>query len=269
MVWEMQFSKEVAEQFYERKMLLVHNSQPPSDNRYGWLELPVELEMPEPIRIEERVGIYGGRYIASIGAPLGHGLCNIGSFSYSYSPLPPALRVGRYCSISNGLTFLDSHHPTDLLTTSAITFRPHNTLWADIMEKADARGTGKWHIYDNRKFPVIGNDVWIGRDVVLAMGITIGDGAIIAANSVVTKDVAPYSVIAGNPGECKKTRFHNDVVQRLLASRWWDKDPVEIARVLQFGLEKSLAYIESQGSAIDPFIPRTVILDSTGARTDG
>lgn len=264
----MEFTRQIAELLYQRKILLVHNSKPPSDSEYGWLKLPSTLNVIQDIHIEERVGLYGSRYIASIGAPLGHGLCNIGSFSYSYSALPPGLRVGRYCSISNGLSFLDSHHPTNLLTTSAMTFRPHNELWADILREAEIAGVGNWHIYDHLSFPVIGNDVWIGRDVVLAMGITIGDGAIIAANSVVTKDVAPYSLIAGNPGECKKTRFHNETVQRLLASRWWDKDPVAIARIFRSGLERSLDYLENHGESIPPFIPKFVTFDGNGVRTD-
>lgn len=264
----MEFTREIAELCHKRKILLVHNSKPPSDTEYGWLKRPSTIEVNQTIRLEERVGLYGGKYIASIGAPLGHGLCTIGSFSYSYSALPPGLRVGRYCSISNGLSFLDSHHPTDLLTTSAMTFRPHNALWADILQEAEISGVGKWHIYDYLNFPVIGNDVWIGRDVVLAMGITIGDGAIIAANSVVTKDVAPYSLIAGNPGECKKTRFHNEIVQRLLASRWWDKHPIVIARIFRSGLEKSLDYLENHNDSIAPFLPKFVTLDGDRIHTE-
>jgi acetyltransferase-like isoleucine patch superfamily enzyme len=68
----------------------------------------------------------------------------------------------------------------------------------------------------------IGNDVWIGEDAVVIGGVRIGDGAVIAARAVVTKDVAPYSVVAGVPAIHKKYRFESETVEKLLRIRWWD-----------------------------------------------
>ncbi len=68
----------------------------------------------------------------------------------------------------------------------------------------------------------IGNDVWIGMDVVVLSGVTINDGAVIAARTVVTKDVPPYAVVAGNPGRVKKKRFDEETIIKLLEIRWWD-----------------------------------------------
>ena len=78
---------------------------------------------------------------------------------------------------------------------------------------------------------MVGNDVWIGQNVTILPGVHIGDGAIIGANSVVAKDVPPYSVVVGNPAEVKKYRFDEDTREFLLKLKWWDKD-VEIIRKL-------------------------------------
>ncbi len=69
---------------------------------------------------------------------------------------------------------------------------------------------------------IIGNDVWIGANVVIMNGVTIGHGAIIGATSVVTKDVPPYTIVAGSPARVIKSRFEDHIVQRLLAIQWWD-----------------------------------------------
>jgi acetyltransferase-like isoleucine patch superfamily enzyme len=71
---------------------------------------------------------------------------------------------------------------------------------------------------------IIGNDVWIGREVKILDGINIGDGAIIAAYSVVTKDVPSYSMVAGNPARIKYYRFKKNVIEKLLKIKWWDWD---------------------------------------------
>ncbi|RUX91838.1 CatB-related O-acetyltransferase [Mesorhizobium sp. M7D.F.Ca.US.004.03.1.1] len=68
----------------------------------------------------------------------------------------------------------------------------------------------------------IGNDVWIGRRAIIMPGITIGDGAVVGAGSIVTKDVAPYAIVAGNPAKLIRNRFTDDQIARLLAIRWWE-----------------------------------------------
>ncbi|MDL4470788.1 CatB-related O-acetyltransferase [Citrobacter braakii] len=72
------------------------------------------------------------------------------------------------------------------------------------------------------KNTTIGNDVWIGNDVVLKGGISIGDGAVVAANSVVTKDVPPYAIVAGVPAKIIKYRFESDIIEQLLKIKWWN-----------------------------------------------
>ena len=79
---------------------------------------------------------------------------------------------------------------------------------------------------------VIGNDVWLGRECVVMPGVKIGDGAIVAAYSVVVKDVAPYSVAGGNPARFLKKRFDDELIELLLQVRWWDFKPEELVDFL-------------------------------------
>lgn len=242
------------------RIYLGYNCAPPTDSSYGWMPIPTTLQAPGPIIIEERAGIYRGPYSGSVGALKYSGLCTIGSFSYSYSRLPKGLVIGRYCSISDGLNFLDSHHPTTTLTTSAMTFRPHNKLWADIISENGRKSDRSWSIHNHKKFPIIGNDVWIAKNVTLSMGITVGDGAIIAANSVVTKDVPPYAIVGGNPAQIIKYRAPDEVRDRLQATAWWNLCPSYITSVMTLPIEKCVDEIERSQVEIERFCPRTIIL---------
>jgi virginiamycin A acetyltransferase len=69
---------------------------------------------------------------------------------------------------------------------------------------------------------IIGNDVWIGHEVLILSGITVGDGSVIGARSVVTKDVPPYSIVAGNPASIIRLRFDEEIVEKLLKIKWWN-----------------------------------------------
>ena len=86
----------------------------------------------------------------------------------------------------------------------------------------------------------MGNDVWIGRESVILPGVTIGDGAIVAAYSVVTRDVPPYTLAGGNPARPLKPRFAPELTQLLLAFRWWDLPPEELAATLPLLCEEDL-----------------------------
>src|ERR1035438_8143346 len=77
---------------------------------------------------------------------------------------------------------------------------------------------------------IVGNDVWIGYGATIMPGIHIGDGAIIATASVVTKDVPPYAIVGGNPASTIRHRFDETTIARLLALRWWDWDPERVSK---------------------------------------
>lgn len=82
-------------------------------------------------------------------------------------------------------------------------------------------------------FPIIGNDVWIGANAIILQGVTIGDGAIIAAGAVVTKDVPPYAIVGGVPAKVIKYRFSDEVILKLLQIKWWDKPEEWIIQKLE------------------------------------
>lgn len=120
------------------------------------------------------------------------------------------LAVGSFCSIADGVVvLLGGEHRPDWVTTY-----PFNVL----NEKAS-------HIKGHPKSKgdvIIGNDVWIGREALILSGVTIGDGAVVAARAVVTKNVPPYGIVGGNPARLIRHRFDNDTVERLLEIKWWD-----------------------------------------------
>ncbi|RQW61690.1 CatB-related O-acetyltransferase [Vibrio viridaestus] len=144
----------------------------------------------------------------------------MGAFSYSHSALPVDATVGRYCSIASDLWVMEHQHPTDRFTTSPISYE-RNVFGLDgQLNSVDMQSTG----------PItIKNDVWIGRFVTLKPGITIGNGAIIAANSVVTKDVPDYAIVGGVPAKVIRFRFEPSIIDELLKLEWWKYSCLEFA----------------------------------------
>lgn len=135
-----------------------------------------------------------------------------------------SVSIGQYCSIANDVLLLaGGEHNTSFAST--FPFRVYfgadpGALAADPKEIEYADATYKGPI-------TIGNDVWIGFGATVLSGVTIGDGAIVGARAVVAKDVAPYSIVVGNPARTVKTRFPDPIVKALLKVRWWDwKDEV-------------------------------------------
>ncbi|MYM35558.1 antibiotic acetyltransferase [Duganella sp. FT94W] len=135
-----------------------------------------------------------------------------GAFSY-IAPGAALTRtsLGRYCSIGDHVSIL-SRHPTEGLTTSPVLYQ---RLFGPPFESMDVPG------FDAVRDTRIGNDVWIGAGVQIKTGVTIGDGAVIGAGSVVTRDVAPYAVVAGAPARVIRQRFPDAVVERLHRAAWW------------------------------------------------
>ena len=122
--------------------------------------------------------------------------------------------IGNFTSISTDCYIGGTTHPIDWVSTSPV-FHKHE----NIMKKNFAR-----HEFDIFKRTTIGNDVWIGNRVMIKAGVTIGDGAVIGMGSVVTKDVGPYEIWAGNPARCIKKRFDDKTISWLISTRWWKWD---------------------------------------------
>ena len=94
--------------------------------------------------------------------------------------------------------------------------------------------------WDNKGNIVIGNDVWIGYEAVIMAGVHIGDGAIIAARAVVTKDVPPYTIVGGTPAKEIRKRFDAEVIEQLLIQKWWDWSTDKIHQCLPYIAEGKL-----------------------------
>lgn len=140
---------------------------------------------------------------------------------YHFDFVGDKLIIGKFCMIASGVTFImnGANHLTEAITSYP--FAIFGGDWQDAMN-------GK--TYPTKGDTIIGNDVWIGYKATIMAGVNIGDGAIIAANSVVTKDVAPYTIVGGNPaGEIKK-RFPEEQIKELLEIKWWDWDIESITK---------------------------------------
>lgn len=131
--------------------------------------------------------------------------------------------IGRYCSLAPNVYIGPGEHYTGLVTTHPLMFDPYWRLMLGIKEKDNyIKQIGKKNDYT-----VIGNDVWIGLGAIILRGVTISDGAIVAAGSVVVKDVPPYAIVGGVPARILKYRFSQDKIDELMKRKWWDK-PVDI-----------------------------------------
>ena len=136
--------------------------------------------------------------------------------------------VGRYTSIGSDVATISGRHPVDMVSTSPVFYASSAKQCGKTYVNKDQFVE---HVYydEERKYRVkIGNDVWIGNNVVLMPSIEIGDGAIVATGAVVTKDVPPYAVVGGVPARVIKFRFTDDQIKSLCQIEWWDWPEDEI-----------------------------------------
>lgn len=157
---------------------------------------------------------------------------------FNYPEFGDRLIIGKFCALAQGTTFIMG--PANHRTGSASTY-PFNVFggaWTeatpDHMSQLPRKGD-----------TVVGNDVWLGRECVVMPGVKIGDGAIVAAYSVVTRDVAPYTVAGGNPARFIKNRFDEELTGLLLRLKWWDLPPEELVAWLPILCDENLENLRS------------------------
>jgi virginiamycin A acetyltransferase len=165
---------------------------------------------------------------------------------YAYGP--ERLVIGRYCALATGVRFImaGANHPTAGVST--FPFAIFGGDWGeqtlDLVQAVPSRGD-----------TIVGHDVWIGYEAVVMPGVRIGDGAIVAAEAVVTRDVSPYGVVAGNPARLVRTRFDETDIDRLLRAAWWHW-PVELvtehARTIMAGRPAEVEAIAREHGLLRP-----------------
>ncbi|MDR2084474.1 MAG: CatB-related O-acetyltransferase [Bacteroidales bacterium] len=146
---------------------------------------------------------------------------------YHYPINRDRLIIGKFCSIACGVKFIFNSANHTLNSLSTYTFPLFYDEWG--LEKADVA-----EAWDNKGDIVIGNDVWIGFDAVIMAGVHIGDGAIIGARAVVTKDVPPYTIMGGVPAKEIRKRFDDETISKLQSLKWWDWSIDKIRRSIPF-----------------------------------
>jgi virginiamycin A acetyltransferase len=159
----------------------------------------------------------------------------VGKFSYCIDWLEVLnaedkvpLEIGKFCSIGGGVTIiLGAGHRTDWITTY-----PFSYIFKEFKNVKGLPAT-KGGVF-------IGNDVWIGKGATILSGVHIGDGAVVGTNSVVTKDVEPYTIVAGNPAKIIRKRFSQETINKLLEIKWWDWDLKKIKDNVPFLLSNKM-----------------------------
>lgn len=168
--------------------------------------------------------------------------CVIGSWTYigGNSRIGSKTTIGAYCSIGQGVRIAPTHHPMKYLSTHPFQY--------DVKLFKSVPG----YNFDQkmkrlpRKATIIGNDVWIGADATIMAGVKIGTGSVIGASAVVTKDVEPYTIVAGVPAKPIKRRFSDDVIERLLATEWWRWKPSDFDGIAWDQGEDAISDLEAK-----------------------
>jgi virginiamycin A acetyltransferase len=144
---------------------------------------------------------------------------------YHFPFIGDRLVIGKFCALARGVRFIMNGANHKMSGFSTYPFQIFGNGWERVMPKAGE--------LPYKGDTVVGHDVWIGYDALVMPGVNIGHGAIVAARSVVTRDVAPYEIVGGNPAVLVKRRFEPDVVAELLRIAWWDWPIDRVTRNLE------------------------------------
>lgn len=168
------------------------------------------------------------------------------SFVGAASILPNS-KIGRYCSIANNVELISHTHPSSEFVST------HPSFYS-LLKQSGFTFVGTQKFNENLsvndagiRTTEIGNDVWIGAHVLIMGGVRIGDGAIVAAGAVVTRDVPPYSIVGGVPAKKIRMRFSEDQIRYLICLRWWERDYSWLVKNAKYfhNIESMMAYVSN------------------------
>jgi acetyltransferase-like isoleucine patch superfamily enzyme len=166
---------------------------------------------------------------------------NIGDYTYGSPKIfdwgeGATLKIGKFCSIADGVViFLGGEHRTDWVTTYPFS-APELNQYFPTAKNIKGHPKTKGDV-------IIGNDVWLGYNSIILSGVKIGDGAVIGACSVVTKNVPPYTIVAGNPAKIIRKRFSTKIIKKLLKIKWWNWPIEKIKKNVKFLCTNNLEQI--------------------------
>ena len=204
------------------------------DNCKTILESPIEMKNMTRVAAK-RIG--GFTYF--------NGKCNMGCIE----------EIGRFCSVAENVICGMPEHPTTTISSSPIfsTFNKNafHTGFHDLYEDENWIYHEIQHVKEQfspskRRRIIIGNDVWIGYGVIINRGVTIGDGAVIGAGSVVTKDVPPYTIVAGTPAKIIKMRFDESQIDKLTKLKWWKYGPNILKNLSFVNIDSTIESLEER-----------------------
>ena len=167
--------------------------------------------------------------------------CVVGKyFGMNESCFVARATVGAYCAIGARTSFNPFNHPTDWLSVAEFQYHPNSFDWVP-----EYNGFKRLErTPDMFEHVTIGNDVWTGHNVNVMPGVSVGDGAVIAAGAVVTKDVPPYAIVAGVPATVKRMRFTDKTIERLRRLKWWDLELSDLSGLPFRDIERCIGMIE-------------------------
>jgi acetyltransferase-like isoleucine patch superfamily enzyme len=192
-------------------------------------------------------------------------MVQIGAFASISGGRIGGAKIGRYAAIAPEVVIGTHEHPIDWLTCSRIPYFPIVHNWHEFCrpDKAQFIKENRKSFPQSSKITTIGEDVWIGQGAFIKSGVTLGTGCVIAARSVVAKDVPPYAVVAGVPAKVKKYRFDEKTIERLLALRWWRYSLYDCFEVPFNDIHEALDRLERLvgDGEIQEYAPETVTAD--------
>ncbi len=224
---------------YKGRIMPTENGaeQQPADIRKRCAELGGRIaptaQVSSAVRFDEPIDIGDGAVAYAPAFIGGFTYVNVGAVVF------PHVRIGKFCSIGRNVQIGAARHPVEFLSSHPFQFSP---ALFNRVPGYPALQTEKWRFHEPT---TVGNDVWLGTNCVIVAGVKIGDGAVVGAGAVVTKDVAPYEIVGGVPARRIRLRFDEDKVSRLLKTRWWDL-PLDSLKDIPFGnIDQAITSIEA------------------------